>query len=84
MKFLKERFGIGSVFIWRKARKLFGRIPGWASAASRTKKGWKPKLDKNVEEDLIAENQRLRMKPDYLKKLRVLIQKEESQNKKCK
>ena len=44
-------------------------------------KGRKPKLDPKVEEDLIAENQRLRMELDYLKKLRALILEEERQNK---
>lgn len=57
---------------------------GRASAASGTLKGRKPKLDKAVEEDLIAENQRLRMEIDYLKKLRALILEEEQQNKKRK
>ena len=44
---------------------------GRACAASGTRKGWKPKLDKQLdkqlEEYLIAENQRLRMEIDYLK-----------------
>ena len=34
----------------------------------------KKKLDKKVEEDLIAENQRLRMENEYLKKLNALVQ----------
>ena len=34
----------------------------------------KPKLDKEVEEDLIAENQRLKMENAYLKKLNALVQ----------
>ena len=34
----------------------------------------KKKLDKQVEEDLIAENQRLRMENEYLKKLNALVQ----------
>ncbi len=33
----------------------------------RGSKGISPKLDKKVEEDLIAENQRLRMEIEYLK-----------------
>ena len=57
---------------------------GRACAASGTRKGRKPKLDKQVEEDLIAENQRLRMEIDYLKKLRALVLEEERQNRKHK
>ena len=34
----------------------------------------KKRLDKQVEEDLIAENQRLRMENEYLKKLNALVQ----------
>ena len=48
---------------------------GRACSASGTRKGRPPKLDKKVEEDLIAENQRLRMEIEYLKKLDALVQK---------
>lgn len=41
----------------------------------RGSKGRPPKLDKKTEEDLIAENQRLRMEIEYLKKLDALVQK---------
>ena len=41
---------------------------------SGKKRGRPPKLDKNVEEDLIAENQRLRMENECLKKLNALVQ----------
>ena len=34
----------------------------------------KKQLDKQVEEDLIAENQRLKMENEYLKKLNALVQ----------
>ena len=34
----------------------------------------KKNLNKEVEEDLIAENQRLRMENEYLKKLNALVQ----------
>ncbi len=38
---------------------------GRACKASGTRKGRPPKFDKKVEEDLIAENQRLRMEIDH-------------------
>ena len=44
------------------------------------KNGRPPKLDKKVEEDLIAENQRLRMEIEYLKKLSALVLAEEQKN----
>jgi len=46
--------------------------------------GRPPKLDKKVEEDLIAENQRLRMEIDYLKKLNALVQDRQLREKKRK
>ena len=48
--------------------------------ASGSKKGHPPKLDKKTEEDLIAENQRLRMEIEYLKKLSALVLAEEQKN----
>ena len=44
------------------------------------KRGRPPKLNKKVEEDLIAENQRLRMEIEYLKKLSALVLAEEQKN----
>ena len=44
------------------------------------KRGKPPKLDKKVEEDLIAENQRLRMEIEVLKKLSALVLAEEREN----
>jgi transposase len=55
---------------------------GRACSSSGTRKGRPPKLDKKVEEDLIAENQRLRMEIDYLKKLNALVLKREQEEKK--
>ncbi len=43
----------------------------------RASKGRPPKLSKQVEEDLIAENQRLRAEVEYLKKLQALVLEEE-------
>jgi transposase-like protein len=46
--------------------------------------GRPPKLDKKIEEDLIAENQRLRAEVDYLKKLNALVLEEGRQSKRRK
>ena len=43
----------------------------------RSSKGRPPKLPKEVEEDLLAENQRLRAELAYLKKLQALVLEEE-------
>jgi len=51
----------------------------------RGRGGGRPsKLDKNVEEDLIAEVQRLRAENDYLKKLNALVIEEERLSKRRK
>ena len=50
---------------------------GRASADSGNQKRRPPKLDKQVEEDLIAENQRLRAEVDYLKNLQALVLEDE-------
>ena len=47
-------------------------------------KGRPPKLGKKVEEDLIAEVQRLRAENDYLKKLNALVIEEERRNRRRK
>ncbi len=57
---------------------------GRASAANGTKKGRPVKLDKKVEEDLIAEVQRLRAENAYLKKLNALVSERVRQEKKRK
>ncbi len=53
---------------------------GKSVTAEGKKSGRPPKLDKQVEEDLIAENQRLRMEIEYLKKLSALVLAEERKN----
>lgn len=55
---------------------------GRACSASGTRKGRPAKLDKKTEEDLIAENQRLRMEIEYLKKLSALVLAEEREKSK--
>lgn len=54
---------------------------GKSSIINGVRKGRPPKLDKSVEEDLISENQRLRMENEYLKKLIALVQLEEENKK---
>jgi transposase-like protein len=49
-----------------------------------TRKGRPPKLGKKVEEDLIAEVQRLRAENDYLKKLNALVSERVQREKKHK
>ena len=63
------------IYLEEGAEGLMKERRGRAGAASGSKKGRPPKLDKKVEEDLIAENQRLRMEIEYLKKLDALVQK---------
>ena len=63
------------IYIEEGAEGLMKERRGRACANSGTRKGRPPKLDKKVEEDLIAENQRLRMEIEYLKKLDALVQK---------
>ena len=55
------------IFLEEGAEGLMKERRGRACSTSGTKKGRAPKLDKNIEEDLIAENQRLRMEIEYLK-----------------
>ena len=68
------------IFLEEGAEGLMKERRGRACKASGIRKGRPPKLDKKVEEDLIAENQRLRMEIDYLKKLSALVLAEERKN----
>ena len=68
------------IFLEEGAEGLMKERRGRACNASGTRKGRAPKLDKNIEEDLIAENQRLRMEIEYLKKLSALVLAEEQKN----
>ena len=68
------------IFLEEGAEGLMKESRGRACKASGSNKGRPPKLDKKVEEDLIAENQRLRMEIEYLKKLSALVLAEEQKN----
>ena len=68
------------IYFEEGAEGLMKERGGRACAAGGTRKGRPPKLDKKVEEDLIAENQRLRMEIEYLKKLSALVLAEERKN----
>ena len=68
------------IFLEEGAEGLMKERRGRACAASGTKKGRPPKLDPKVTEDLIAENQRLRMEIEYLKKLSALVLAEEQKS----
>lgn len=70
------------IYLEEGAEGLMKERRGKASASSGTRKGRPPKLDKKVEEDLIAENQRLRMEIEYLKKLDALVRKREQEEEK--
>ena len=68
------------IFLEEGAEGLMKDRRSRALAANGTRKGRPPKLDKKLEEDLIAENQRLRMEIEYLKKLSALVLAEERKN----
>ena len=61
------------IYLEEGAEGLMKEHRGKSNTSSR--RGRPPKLDRKVEEDLIAENQRLRMEIEYLKKLDALVQK---------
>ena len=68
------------IYLEEGAEGLMKERRGRACSAGGTRKGRPPKLDKKVKEDLIAENQRLRMEIEYLKKLSALVLAEEREN----
>ena len=68
------------IFLEEGAEGLMKERRGRACKASGSNKGRPPKLDRKVEEDLIAENQRLRMEIEYFKKLSALVLAEEQKS----
>lgn len=67
---------------WERTYLTEGAAGLYVDRRGRKSTGRPPKLPKQVEKDLLAENQRLRMEIDYLKKLNALVSNEEQQNKK--
>ena len=61
---------------------LYVERRGRVSVASGTQKGRSPKLDKQVEKNLIAEVQRLRAENSYLKNLQALVLEDERHQRK--
>ena len=82
----EERFGITShdrIPSWERIYLEEGPEGLYVERRGRKSTGRPPKqLKPEVEEDLIAELQRLRAENAYLKKLRALVLEEERQNKK--
>ncbi|MBQ8510445.1 MAG: helix-turn-helix domain-containing protein [Clostridia bacterium] len=68
------------IYLEEGAEGLMKERRGRACKASGCNKGRPPKLDRKVEEDLIAENQRLKMEIEYIKKLSALVLAEEQKN----
>ena len=77
---------IGTIQRWERiyleegAEGLMKERRGKSISGEGKRRGRPPKLEKKVEEDLIAENQRLRMEIEYLKKLSALVLAEEREN----
>ncbi len=70
------------IYLEEGAEGLMKERRGKSVSGEEKKRGRPPKLEKQVEEDLIAENQRLRMEIEYLKKLDALVQKRLQEEKK--
>lgn len=75
-----ERFEIPNherVRQWERIYLEEGAVGLYIERRGRSSKGRMPKLDKQIEEDLIAENQRLRAEVAYLKNLQALVLEDE-------
>ena len=81
-KYLKTLKLWERIYLEEGADGLMKERRGKSIPSEGKRRGRPPKLDKKVEEDLIAENQRLRMEIEYLKKLDALVQKRLQKEKK--
>jgi transposase len=82
-----RKYGIGGKMSIQKWERIYleeGPEGLSVERRGRSSKGRPPKLDKKVEEDLIAEVQRLRAENDYLKKLNALVLEKERRNRRHK
>jgi len=70
------------IYLEEGAAGLYMEHRGRANAVTSIQKGRKPQLSKRVEEDLIAENQRLRTENAYLKNLQALVLEDERHQRK--
>ena len=81
----EKRFEITShtsIPTWERVYLEEGPEGLYVERRGRGSKGRPPKLDKHVEEDLIAENQRLRAENAYLKNLQALVLEDERHQRK--
>ena len=75
----EKRFDISKdrVRLWERIYLEEGPEGLYIERRGRSSRGRPRKLSREVEEDLIAENQRLRAELDYLKKLQALVLEDE-------
>ena len=71
-----RKYGIRGAYTIQKWERIYleeGPEGLYQDRRGKKSKGRKPAMDKKVEQDLIAENQRLRAEIDYIKKLNALV-----------
>ena len=80
----EEKFGVANsrILAWERIYLTEGPEGLYIERRGRSSTGRPRKLPKAVEEDLLAENQRLKAELAYLKKLQALVLEREQHNKK--
>ena len=74
----------GLIFTWERKYREYGLEGLSIDGRGRPRKGLPPKKNLNTDLDLLAENQRLRIELEYLKKLDTLVQEREERERKKK